>query len=115
MTTTGCRRGAHGRRPIRAGRRRGPGRAAPSRPRGPGRRSPADAAYAAAPDTGPANAERVAYVPLDSVFPIPPRLLSASTHSIVGAMHRGNDCGSTVALPAAARYPAPVHSVVAAG
>jgi len=30
-------------------------------------------------------------------------------------MHRGNDCGSTVALPAAARYPAPVHSVVAAG
>jgi pimeloyl-ACP methyl ester carboxylesterase len=54
-------------------------------------------------------------VPLDSVFPIPPRLLLASTHSIVGAVHRGNDRGGTVALLAAARYPAPVHSVVAAG
>jgi pimeloyl-ACP methyl ester carboxylesterase len=30
-------------------------------------------------------------------------------------VHRGNDRGGTVALPAAARYPAPVHSVVAAG
>jgi pimeloyl-ACP methyl ester carboxylesterase len=30
-------------------------------------------------------------------------------------VHRGNDRGGTVALLAAARYPAPVRSVVAAG
>src|SRR5919204_2337383 len=108
MTTTGCRRGVHGWRPIRAGRRCGPGRAAPPRPPVPGRQSPADAACASAPDTYPPNAERVAYVPLDSVFPIPPRFLSASTRSIVGAVHRGNDRGGTVALLAAARYSARV-------
>jgi pimeloyl-ACP methyl ester carboxylesterase len=54
-------------------------------------------------------------VPLDSVFPIPPWFLSASTRSIVGAVHRGNDRGGTVALLAAARYPVRVRSVVAAG
>jgi pimeloyl-ACP methyl ester carboxylesterase len=68
------------------------------------------------PDTCPPNAERVAYVPLDSVFPIPPRFLSAPTYSsIVGAVHRGNDRGGTVALLAAARYTAGVRSIVAAG
>ena len=54
-------------------------------------------------------------MPLDSVFPIPHRFLSASTHSIVGAVHRGNDRGGTVALLAVVRYPARVLSVVAAG
>ena len=54
-------------------------------------------------------------MPLDSVFPIPPRFLSASTRSIVGAVHRGNDRGGAVALLAAARYTARVRSVVAAG
>ena len=49
------------------------------------------------------------------MFPIPHRFLSASTHSIVGAVHRGNDRGGTVALLAAARHPARVHTVVAAG
>jgi pimeloyl-ACP methyl ester carboxylesterase len=49
------------------------------------------------------------------VFPIPPRFLSPSTYSIVGAVHRGNDRGGTVALLAAPRYPARVRSVVAAG
>jgi pimeloyl-ACP methyl ester carboxylesterase len=33
----------------------------------------------------------------------------------VGAVHRGNDRGGMVALLAAARYPARIHSVVAAG